>query len=128
MTPRRHSKKRDAILDVIRSTTSHPSAEWVYAQLRPAYPDISLGTVYRNIALFRQEGVIRTVGVVSGIERYDGNTTSHPHFICKNCGSVIDVEGALPPDNVELSEKYGFLVDSSEITYYGTCADCNEQP
>ena len=55
MPPKKHSKKRDAILECVRSTTAHPSAEWIYAQLKPQIPDLSLGTVYRNLAAFKQE-------------------------------------------------------------------------
>mgnify|MGYP000354531296 CR=1 FL=1 len=56
---RKHSRKRDAILECLRCTTSHPTAEWVYTQLKPDIPDLSLGTVYRNLAMFRREPVLR---------------------------------------------------------------------
>ena len=66
---RKRSKKRDAILACICGTDCHPSAEWVYTQLKPQIPDLSLGTVYRNISMFREEGTIVSVGVVNGLER-----------------------------------------------------------
>ena len=62
----RYSKKREAILDVIRGTDAHPSAEWIYQALKPAHPDLSLGTVYRNLLFFQRQGTIQSVGVVHG--------------------------------------------------------------
>ena len=60
---RKHSRKRDAILECLRCTTSHPTAEWVYTQLKPTIPDLSLATVYRNLAMFKDEGTLVSVGV-----------------------------------------------------------------
>ena len=77
MNTTRHSPKREAILECLRSTTCHPSAEWVYAQLKPRIPDLSLATVYRNLARFRAEGTVQVIGCVDGEERYDGNTALH---------------------------------------------------
>ena len=67
----KHFKKREAILNCLRSTTCHPSAEWVHAQLKAEYPDISLGTVYRNLALFKEQGLIISVGTVNGVVSVD---------------------------------------------------------
>jgi Fur family peroxide stress response transcriptional regulator len=69
----RYSKKRDAIYELLASTTCHPSAEWIYRNLKAEYPDLSLGTVYRNLSRFKEDGSIISVGVVDGQERYDGN-------------------------------------------------------
>ena len=63
---RKHSRKRDAILDCMRHTTCHPTAEWVYQQLKPVFPDLSLGTVYRNLSVFKASGMIQSIGVVNG--------------------------------------------------------------
>lgn len=77
MNTTRHSPKRDAILQCLRSTTCHPSAEWVYSQLKPRIPDLSLATVYRNLARFRAEGAVQVIGCVDGEDRYDGDTAPH---------------------------------------------------
>ncbi len=123
MVPRKHSKKRDAILDCVRSAKCHPSAEWVYAQLKPQIPDLSLGTVYRNLALFKQEGTIGSMGVVDGMERFEGNTAPHAHFVCGHCGSVLDVEGIEPPQ--ELCEKVDCgAVSQCVLTFHGVCKQC----
>ena len=125
---RKHSKKRDAILDCIRGTTCHPTAEWVYQQLKPAIPDLSLGTVYRNISLFKDEGVIQSVGVVHGQERFDGNTAPHTHFICTACGSVLDLEIDLPPEVLAQTESsFGGHVSGYQLQFTGTCAKCKRK-
>ena len=89
-TAKKFSRKREAILTCLHGTTCHPTAEWVYQQLKPQFPDLSLGTVYRNLAAFKAEGVIDSVGVVNGLERYDGNTIPHAHIVCESCGALLD--------------------------------------
>ena len=123
---RKHSRKRDAILDCIRRTKCHPSAEWVYQQLKPEIPDLSLGTVYRNIAMFKEEGTIQSIGVVNGLERYDFNTAPHTHFICTTCGQVLDLEGVdLPPATVtEAEAMVGGSITTYHLQFSGECADC----
>jgi Fur family peroxide stress response transcriptional regulator len=131
---RKHSKKRDEILNIIRSTASHPSARWVYEQLRPAFPRLSLGTVYRNIKTCREEGDLISVGVVQGEERFDGRVQPHPHFICTRCGKIIDIAGdrdetleesanpALPGTGIFT----GLQVDHRKTVFYGLCEDCRK--
>ena len=67
----KHFRKRDAILSCLRQTTEHPSADWVYAKLKPEIPDLALGTVYRNLTLFKDQGLITSLGTVGGVERFD---------------------------------------------------------
>lgn len=122
---KKHSRKRDAILEKIRSTDLHPSAEWVYTELKPEFPDLSLGTVYRNIAGFLEDGLIISVGNVNGQERYDGNTSEHAHFICSRCGGVIDVEESSDmAARQEIERKYGFFVKRYDKVFHGLCANC----
>ena len=90
-TIRKRSRKRDAILACVRATTCHPSAEWVYQRLKPTIPDLSLGTVYRNLSMFKDEGLVISVGTVGGLERFDGNTKPHTHFVCTRCSAVLDL-------------------------------------
>ncbi|MBR4058036.1 MAG: transcriptional repressor [Oscillospiraceae bacterium] len=125
----RHSAKRDAILSALRETTCHPSAEWVYLRLKPEHPDLSLGTVYRNLALFRRRGDICSVGTVDGQERFDANTGVHAHFICEKCSSVLDMDASLVPRESysELTAQYGFSPRTHTLTFYGLCQDCVAQ-
>ena len=122
----RYSRKREAILNAIRSTTCHPSADWVYQTLKPAHPDLSLGTVYRNLDLFKQNGSIQSVGVVNGQERFDGNTAPHSHFVCNGCGKVIDLDLIQPDTSLEqaVTEQYQLTVQRYDLTFYGQCDTC----
>ena len=117
----RYSPKRDAILQCLRSTTCHPSAEGVYSQLKPKIPDLSLATVYRNLARFRAEGAVQVIGCVDGEDRYDGDTAPHGHFVCRTCGAVID----LPPILVDTPDlaQVGWQ-ESYSVTFYGRCNQC----
>lgn len=119
----KRSKKRDAILECVRSTTSHPTAEWVYAQLKPTFPNLSLGTVYRNLSAFKHEGVIASVGVVDGIEHFDFNTQPHTHFVCAHCGAVIDVHEVAPPLSLA-DEVHCGSVRECALTFTGICNQC----
>ena len=122
-TVRKHSRKRDAILACLRSTTCHPTAEWVYQQLKPAIPDLSLGTVYRNFNLFQQEGKLISVGVVNGLERFDACTVPHAHFICTHCGAVIDVDTVDPSEHLIAQVECG-AVRECTLTFSGICNSC----
>ena len=125
--PSKHSHKRSAIEQAICSSNEHPSADLIYASLRANYPSISLATVYRNIAQLRADGVIKSVGVVDGIERYDGDLSDHPHFVCEQCGAVIDID---PQDAADgrsdelIDIKYNVRVTSRHVVYRGSCGSC----
>ena len=125
----RYSKKREAILEVIRDTDSHPSADWVYQTLKRTHPDLSLGTVYRNLTFFKEQGMVACVGVVNGQERFDAVTEPHTHFICDGCGAVIDLP-EIPVDpalDSKVGEQYGFSVDYHALVFHGSCAHCKSQ-
>jgi Fur family peroxide stress response transcriptional regulator len=122
---RKHSGKRDAILRAIQSTQSHPGAQWVYDTLKPLIPDLSLGTVYRNINLFREEGRVISVGVVAGEERFDARVDAHPHFVCERCGAVLDLDDSAGEtcDHISI-EIPGCAIDKRKTVFYGLCRDC----
>ena len=119
-------RKRNAILSCLRSTDVHPSADWVYAQVKPEYPDISLGTVYRNLALFKQQGLIASLGTVNGVERFDGNTDPHVHFICTRCDSVTDLPQMAVPQSLcsQAAAQTGGLVEVCHLSFTGVCNRC----
>ncbi len=124
----RRSKKRDAMLRLLQNTTCHPSADWVYQQLKPEYPDLSLGTVYRNLNQLTGEHMLRRVGVIHGQERFDADLRPHAHFICDRCGLVLDLPDN-PPDpeyTRRHSEQYGFLAEGHEFNLRGLCKDCKK--
>ena len=124
----KHFRKRDAILTCLRQTDVHPSADWVYAQLKPQIPDLSLGTVYRNLSRFREQGQIISLGTVKGVERFDGNTAPHVHFICSDCGCVLDLDGIPIPDELRsaVSHTSGAEVIGCQLTFTGICSACQK--
>ena len=127
-TVRKKSRKRQAILDVMRASYEHPSAETVYSALKPDYPELSLGTVYRNLTVLRDEGLIICVGTVAGQERYDARTAPHAHFACTRCRRVIDLE---LPDTVtplygEIERSTGCRPAGHSVIVSGLCAGCRE--
>ena len=101
-------------------------AEWVYNQLKPTIPDLSLATVYRNLAMFKAEGTIDSVGVYNGLERFDFRTDPHAHFICRVCGAVSDINWLeLPADTLqEVEQQTGASVETCRIAVSGVCAAC----
>ena len=122
----KHFRKRDAILTCIKGTDVHPSADWVYSQLKPQIPDLSIGTVYRNLALFKEQGNIISLGTVQGVERFDGNTNPHVHFICTGCGRVDDLPQMEVPKAFcsEAASQTGGCVECCQLTFTGRCSQC----
>ena len=119
-------RKRNAILTYLRGTNAHPSAETIYTDLKQQIPDLSMATVYRNLTKFRQEGMVQCVATVKGVERYDGNTDPHVHFICRHCTAVIDLhEMQIPPQLIEQAASItGGKVDLCSLSFTGLCRDC----
>ena len=119
-------RKRNAILECLRSTDTHPSADMVHEMLRPDHPDISLATVYRNLSLFKKQGLIQSVATVSGIERFDANTNPHVHFICSNCDAVMDLPQIEVPQRLscDVESCSGCQVSSCQLTFTGLCGNC----
>lgn len=124
----KHFRKRDAILSCLRQTTEHPSADWVYAKLKPEIPDLALGTVYRNLSLFKDQGLIASLGTVGGVERFDGDITPHVHFICTGCHRILDLSQIQVPAelNTAADRASGGRVESCQLIFHGRCADCKE--
>jgi Fur family peroxide stress response transcriptional regulator len=113
------------MLEVLRQTTSHPTAKWIYDKVRRRLPELSLGTVYRNLALLLRQGHVRKLDFGSSFDRFDARTAPHHHFVCEKCGSVSDVD--LPVDNSltrKLQRATGLDVNRHEIRLYGFCEKC----
>ncbi len=125
MATLKHSKQRDAILSFLMSRKDHPTADVVYSHLREEYPNISLGTVYRNLTLLSDLGQIRRLHIGDGVDHFDADTSHHYHFLCSECGAVID----LKMETIDhINEVAGVGFDgqiAGNITYfYGLCPKC----
>ena len=127
-TVRRHSKKRDAIWSALNNCKEHPSAEQIYAKLKPDYPDLSLGTVYRNLTLLSDMGELLRLNLGDGMDHFDATTTPHNHFICQKCGRVIDLDME-PLSFVDTTAQKSFKgsITGHVIYFYGICEGCENQ-
>ena len=128
-TVRKKSRKREAMLAALRATTEHPTAEMLYNTLKPEYPELSLGTVYRNLSLFAEEGDAMSVGVFRGQERFEARTEPHAHLHCAQCGLVIDVPLPGEPET-QLCALAQSATDAQvlgcSITFTGLCKTCQQ--
>ena len=119
-------RKRNAILSYLRGVTNHPSAEMVFTELKQQIPDLSMGTVYRNLSLFKQQGLASSVATVKGVERFDGNTDPHVHFICSDCDAVIDLMEMQVPESLKkvAEDCCGGQVGECHLNFTGLCSEC----
>lgn len=125
MAVKRYSRQRELIYQALCATEEHPTADMVYQWLKPENPNLSLATVYRNLNLLADEGVITRMPFP--VERYDAETKPHPHLRCHKCSGVCDLD--LPYD-MELdaqADALGHRVDGHTILFTGVCANCVEK-
>ena len=121
-----YSRQREAILEVLRSTNTHPTANWIYTQVREQLPKISLGTVYRNLSALAAAGDILAIDVGDGFEHYDGDVSPHLHLSCRKCGKIEDM--VLKEDVLsEKAAECGFTPETSIYVVYGVCKKCNQK-
>lgn len=121
----KYSKQRESIKDFLACRTDHPTADTVYMNIRETFPNISLGTVYRNLSLLSDIGEIMKITTGDGADRFDGNTTPHNHFVCTECHSVIDLEMDSIDNIVEIAGKnFDGQITGYVTNFYGTCGNC----
>ncbi len=124
----KHSRQREEIKNFLMTRKDHPTADVVYMNVRKEYPNISLGTVYRNLTLLADMGEILRIRVGDGIDHFDADTSDHYHFICKECGSVIDLEMEAIDSILDTAgEKFDGHIDGHITYFYGTCGNCTQK-
>jgi Fe2+ or Zn2+ uptake regulation protein len=119
----RFSHQRELIVNILKNRKDHPTADMVYESARKKEKNISLGTVYRNLKLLAEEGVIITLETVDKKIHYDGDTSRHSHFICTKCGKIIDL--FKPSETPNELKEMGLAVTGEKCVYYGLCKDCD---
>lgn len=125
MAALKYSRQREAIKEFLDSRCDHPTADTVYENIRMIYPNISLGTVYRNLSLLANMGEITKVVTSQGADRFDARIIPHNHFICKNCNSVLDLDMEEGTDLDQLaSENFRGKIESHVTIFYGVCENC----
>lgn len=126
---RRNTRQRTLVLDAVKSSHSHPNAEEVYAAVQTQMPNISLGTVYRNLSLLEQMKEIVRIHSDVGGDRFDGVTQEHPHFICTQCGRVFDLECDIEKETALVKEslqKHTPQIQQLQIIALGLCEECQK--
>ena len=121
----RHSKQREAIKTYLMSTTSHPTAEIVYENLRQDFPNISLGTIYRNLNFLVDHGEAIRINCGDGFDHFDGNPQPHNHFYCRGCYRIIDLEMA-QIDHIDIIANASFdgRIEGHVTYFQGLCGNC----
>lgn len=123
----RRSESREKILSFLRGTKEHPSAHMIYNALYSDNPTLSPATVYNNLKLFEEQGLVIRVANVNGVERYDANTSDHVHFVCEKCGAVIDIMDADIQGAKKACQVGQAKINSIQIVLHGTCESCSGQ-
>lgn len=120
------SRQRDLILGILRATRCHPTADWIYEKARKEMPNISLGTIYRNLNLLRDEGKIQEHCFGRNMNRYDGDLRDHYHVRCVVCGCVEDVPHISPrASSGEIEKLTGYKIHSHRLEFSGICPACH---
>lgn len=123
----KRSRQREAILSELRGRTDHPTAEALYFSLKEEMPNLSLGTVYRNLSLLSEEGIVLKLSC-GGADHFDGNTAQHYHFLCNGCGRLYDLPMPVFEELDRQAQAYlPGSVDYHRLTFYGTCQSCTEK-
>ena len=121
----RNSRQRQRILEILKETKSHPTADWVYKKLKEEIPELSLGTIYRNLNVLLEQGQIEKLPYGSTFDRYEAKIEPHYHLICETCGTVEDFIMPQYADINKHAEKLGsFKILRHRIEFFGTCKKC----
>ena len=120
----RMTNQRRVIIEILRSTKEHPTAEWVFERARRQLPNVSLGTIYSNLRILVEQGVARELFLGEARCHYDANVEDHPHFVCVQCQRVIDLDISLASTVIADIESYGHRVTSENLQFFGVCSQC----
>ncbi len=121
----RDTKQRGAILKMLMDTRSHPTADQIYDEVRKEIPNISKGTVYRNLQILQEEGAVTELKLNDTVSRYEVKQESHYHFRCEKCKRVFDLDEPVINDlNESVSKRTGYKVSHHQTEFRGLCKDC----
>ena len=121
------TKQRQAVLQVIRESENHMTANEVFEYARRILPGISFATVYNSLRYLKQEGLIGEITFGTGASRYDRNLGRHDHAICNECGKLVDLDLPVPAALVrQAADLSKFEADSIELILHGLCPECSK--
>lgn len=128
MATLKHSKQREMIKDFLMSRKDHPTADVVYMNVRQQNPNISLGTVYRNLTLLADIGEIQRLRLGDGVDHFDADISKHYHFICSHCNRVIDLEMEDIDSVLEVAgQRFKGRILGHTTYFNGLCEDCMKE-
>lgn len=128
MPAMKYSRQREAIKEFLMTRKDHPTADVVYSNVRDVFPNISLGTVYRNLTLLADIGEISRLRLGDGVDHFDADTTPHYHFICTKCGRVSDLDiDVLTRINDIAGMNFNGQITGHVTYFYGVCGDCCDE-
>lgn len=125
----KYSRQRESIKKYLANTIEHPTADVIYNNIRKNYPNISLGTVYRNLNLLVEQGDIIKFTTGDGSDRFDANTHEHYHFLCTKCSEVSDIfmdNDFFDMINNSVAAKFSGEIFGHNTLFYGLCQECQE--
>ena len=123
----KYSKQREAIKTFLMSRKDHPTADQIYSAVREDHPNISLGTVYRNLALLEDVGEIQRLHVNGNTDRFDADVSNHYHFVCNTCGCVQDIPMEMQVSlSAEAQNYFDGVIDYYITCFHGKCKNCKE--
>lgn len=123
----KRSRQRERILHLLQNTKSHPTANIIYDQLREDFKNLSMGTVYRNLNILIDQGLVQKIESGTRFDRFDANVNQHYHFICRGCGAVDDLPvDKLPDLNDLVNQTTEYQADQHRLDFFGVCPSCAE--
>lgn len=124
---RKRSRQREEILRVLQATKEHPTAARLHAAVRERIPRLSLGTVYRNLEVLEEMGLVLHIRNGNAQDRFDGEVSPHYHFICDSCGAVSDLPTPYRQDLNEIAAQPGFQIFGHRLDFHGLCPSCGNK-
>lgn len=125
---KRQTKQREAILRLLRETTSHPTADQIYDDVRKEMPNISKGTVYRNLKVLQEMGLVSELNLNGTVSRFEVKQKSHYHFRCERCGRVFDIDEPVDKElDRRVARRKGLKISHHQLEFRGLCQDCQLQ-
>ena len=122
-----YSKQRESILDYLKNTKEHPTAERICSELKEVMPNLSLATVYRNCNRLCESGQIVRLTTNGKTDHFDADISDHQHFVCLTCGSVYDLCFTLPKEILDKNIDRDFQANYYQLYVYGTCRNCRKK-
>lgn len=125
----RVTPQREAIYRLLAASKAHPTAEWVYQEVKNLFPSISFNTVYKTVQAFEESGLLQRFNTGENVYHYDANVRPHPHFICLSCGRVDDINEF--PDSLEdfmskAAMSSSYKMKFVNLHFYGYCPQCGD--